>query len=81
MTRSERLWKERQVCDTSLGYCNILEWSQMQCMPVSYVGSEICTVNGLEVEVDIYESDLVDCFYGCIGNGFEWESVKAHKVV
>lgn len=79
MTRSERLWKESRTCETVAGRCNILDWSQIQSMPVEYFGSECCYVNGVDVEVDIYimySSEPV--LYGVIGNAAEWDAVRAH---
>ena len=79
MTRSERLWKESRTCDTVAGRCNILDWSQIQSMPVEYLGSECCYVNGFDVEVDIYIMHISEtALYGVIGNAAEWDAVRAH---
>lgn len=78
MTRSERLWKESRTCETVAGRCNILDWSQIQSMPVEYFGSECCCVNGVDVEVDIYVMYNSEVLYGVIGSAAEWDAVRAH---
>ena len=79
MTRSERLWKESRTCETVTGRCNILDWAQIQSMPVEYLGSDRCYVNGIDVEVDIYIMQISETvLYGVIGNAVEWDAVRAH---
>lgn len=78
MSRSERLWKEGNFCDTRYGRCWIVDSSAIHSLEADYWGTDDTYVNSVLVTVDLYFSRQSQQLYGRVDNAAEWDAVRAH---